>query len=126
MKSIDDKIRAALAEEDAELLENYQSDPQIYELMGDIYKGRHRVISILATIEIFVMLGLAIFCGYQFFHVEGTREMIAYATSFVSLIVMMALLKTWFWMEMNKYSIMREVKRMELQLASFSKKNSSE
>lgn len=122
MTSIDDKIRAALAEEDAELLEHYRGDAPIHELLIELYSGRRRWVNIAATLGTFVLFGLLFVCGYQFFHAEQTRAMLAWATAFLTLFMWLVLMKLWFWLEMNKNSVTREIKRLELQLADLSYK----
>ena len=121
MTDLDDNIREALRREDAELLEHYQGDPPIHEMLIETFRGRHRWLNGLAFVFTFVALALAIFAAYEFFHVESTRAMIAYATAFLWFVAWIAMLKVWFWMEMQKNSITREVKRLELQVASLSR-----
>ena len=122
MTNIDDKIRAALEEEDAELLADYQGDAPLHEQLIDLYRGRLRWINVMATLGSFLLVILLLVCAYQFFHTQETRSMLAWATAFLTTFVWLALMKLWFWLEMNKNSVTREVKRVELQLASLSHK----
>jgi hypothetical protein len=53
----------------------------------------------------------------QFFAAEATRELIMWAVVFgFSMMAIMAL-KLWFWAEIQKNAVLREVKRVELQVA---------
>ena len=64
-----------------------------------------------------VFVGLSVVCAVQFFNAEGIREMILWAGAFgFSLLAVMAN-KIWYWMELNKNAIKREIKRLELQIA---------
>lgn len=122
MKDIDDKIREALREEDLELLEHYRAEPPIYEMLMETFRGRHRWLNLFVFTWTIVILGLLVAVAYQFFHTESTRAMIAWATGFLSGIVWIAMMKIWFWLEMNKNSLTREIKRLELQLANLSRR----
>jgi hypothetical protein len=53
----------------------------------------------------------------RFYSVETTREMVAWATGFVFFCLTVSMLKVWYWMELNKNAVTREIKRLELQLA---------
>ena len=121
MTDIDDKIREALRQEDAELLDHYRGEPPVYEMLIETFRGRNRWLNVLAFLFTFVGVAMAIVAAYQFFQVESTRAMIAWATGFLLSAVWVAMLKQWFWLEMQKHSITREVKRLELQVANLSR-----
>jgi uncharacterized membrane protein YciS (DUF1049 family) len=124
MKDIDDKIREALRKEDSELWEHYREEPAIYEIVMETFRGRFRWLNVLAFTGSIIILGLLCLLAYLFFHAESTQAMIAYATGFVWGVIWIAMLKIWFWLEMNKNSVTREVKRLELQLANLSRRMS--
>lgn len=120
MTDLDDKIREALRREDAELLKQYESDPPLFETLVETFRGRHRWLNALAFVFTFVALALAILAAYEFFDVESTRAMIAWATGFLWFVIWIAMLKIWFWLEIEKNSLTREIKRLELQVARLS------
>jgi hypothetical protein len=64
---------------------------------------------------------LAVFAAYRFFQAEATQAMIAWATGFLWFSLWVAMLKIWFWMEMQRLPIMREIKRLELKIAELSR-----
>jgi hypothetical protein len=68
-----------------------------------------------------VFLGLSLFALYGFFHADGTRTLIAWASGFLWSSLAVAMLKIWFWMEIQKNSVVREIKRLELQVANLSR-----
>ena len=68
------------------------------------------------------MFGGSIFCAVQFFRVDSTREMIAWAIGFMFGQLATAMLKMWYFMELNKNSLTREIKRVELQIARLSRR----
>ena len=52
--------------------------------------------------------------------------MIAWATGFLWGVMWIVMLKVWFYVEVNKNSITREIKRLELQLANLSRQLGAE
>ena len=122
MKDIDDKIREALRKEDSELLEHFRGEPAIHEMLIETFRGRFRWFNVLAFTGTIVILGLLVVLAWWFFHTESTRAMIAYATAFVWGLIWIAMLKVWFWLEISRNSLTREIKRLELQLARLSRR----
>ena len=118
MNNLDEQIRAALKAEDAEMLSRYDGDAPIHEMMIELYQGRRRWLNLVLTVASFGLFGLMLLCGYRFFNAESVRDMIAWATGSLMLFMWLVLFKLWFWLEMLKNSVIREVKRVELHVAS--------
>ena len=118
---IDAKIREALRREDTELLEHFQNDPPLYEMLIETFRGRHRWLNVLAFVFTLAALAMAVISAYQFFHTESTRAMIAWATCFLWFALWVAMLKIWFWLEIQRLCVTREIKRLELQVANLSR-----
>lgn len=64
----------------------------------------------------------AVWAALSFFRVETTRDWILYASIFLMSALGVSLLKIWFWMEMNHHAQIREIKRLELQVARIAEK----
>ena len=126
MKDIDDKIREALRKEDVELLEHYRGEASLHEMLIETFRGRHRWVNVLAFVGSCVIFVLLFVIAYQFFQAESTKAMIAWATGFLWGIMWIVMLKIWFYVEVNKNSITREIKRLELQLANLSRQLGAE
>jgi hypothetical protein len=118
MTDVDEKIREALRREDAELLEHYQTEPPVHELLIETFRGRRVWMSSLALVFTFLFFGLSLFALYGFFHADETRSSIAWASGFLWSSLAVAMLKIWFWMELQRNSVVREIKRLELQVAN--------
>jgi len=121
MNGIDDKIRETLRREDAELLERFQKDFSPLEGLIETFRGKNRWLNVMAVVWTFVGLALSVLSAYRFFEAESTREMIGWATGFLWFSMWVAMLKLWFWMEMQCLPIMREIKRLELKIAELSR-----
>ena len=126
MKDIDDKIREALRKEESELLERYRQEPPVYEMVLETFRGRLRWVNVLAFSGTIVILGVLVVAAFQFFQAESVRAMIAWATGFLWGVMWIVMLKIWFYVEVNKNSITREIKRLELQLANLSRQLGAE
>lgn len=122
MKDIDEKIREALQREDPELLEHYRGEQSISQMVLDSFRTRHRWLVALVFVSTTGLFLVDILAAYQFFQAESMRAMIAWATVFVFLGTWIAMLKVWYWMELNKNSLTREIKRMELEVANLSRR----
>ena len=125
MKDIDAKIREVLQKEDSELLEHYRSEQSIPQLVIDSFRTRHRWLVVWVFTVGTVVFLLEFVAAYQFFHAESAREMTAWATGFVVCAIVIAMTKVWFWLELNKNSLAREIKRLELELANLSRRLSA-
>ena len=117
MKDIDDKIRQALRAEDADLFDEVEGEQSIHQMVMETFRGRQRWLIMLAIAFGFFFMGLAIFCAVQFFDAETTKAMIAWSIGFVFAFSAVTAMKVWYWMELNKNAIKREIKRLELQIA---------
>jgi hypothetical protein len=117
MSELDDKIRQALREEDRELFEAYSGEPGLFGMVAESFRGRHRWLVALVWLWSLVFFILSIVAAVQFFYAETTRAMLAWAIGFIYCTMAVAMLKSWYWMEMNKNIHTREIKRLELQIA---------
>ncbi|MEM6472407.1 MAG: DUF6768 family protein [Planctomycetota bacterium] len=117
MNDLEDQIRAALDAEDAEVLSKFESDASLTSMLVQLYQGRRWLINLSATVVTFVIFGVQIWCGFKFFGAESTRELVGWATGFLTLFLWIVMMKIWFWLELLRNSVTREVKRLELQVA---------
>lgn len=117
MNELDRKIKEALQGEDAEWMKQLEKEPSVFEMVLEIYRGKHLWLNVLTTFIMLAFLGLAIFSAVRFFNATATRDMILWASAALFFLSGVSMMKLWCWMEMNKNSITREIKRLELQVA---------
>lgn len=117
MKDLDEKIRAALQEEDAELFEKLGEESSLHQMIGDTFRGKMRVFAWLVTLEILVFTGLGVFTAIRFFEANDVQDQLSWGGGFALCLFAIVALKLWWWMEMNKHALLRELKRVELQIA---------
>jgi hypothetical protein len=121
MTDLNDRIRAALRADDDEALAELADEPDIFEQVLDTFRGRSRWLVLLSMAMGIVLMAWSILSLVQFFRAEDTQTMIAWALGFVFGLVAVMGMKIWYWMELQKNAITREIKRLELQVALIAK-----
>jgi len=114
INNLDEKIRKALSRDDAKMLGDPDDGLRLDQLVLSALKQGNRFMNGIAMVFTFVFMGLAIYAAVQFFEGNGTKELIAWAVGFSMCILAVSMLKLWFWMEMQRVLMTREVKRVEL------------
>jgi hypothetical protein len=120
-RHLDDLIREALAGEDTDALEGLE-DQSAFELLTEVFRGRHRwfaAVGVVVNLALFVM---GVGAATAFVNAQDLRSMMLYAgTSALSFGLVLAV-KIWYWLEMNRLALTREVKRLELQVVQMSRR----
>lgn len=116
MDDLDRKIEEALSVEDRAILGQFEEQGLFGQLFG-IYSGKLAFITVFATVLTFALFLGAVYCGWNFFKAEMAIDAARWGAGAVMLMVMVGFLKIWFWMRMESNRILREVKRLELQMA---------
>jgi len=63
-------------------------------------------------------VGLSGYAAYQFYWAVDTKELMAWSVAFIIGILAVSIMKIWAWLEMEKYSTIREIKRLELRIVA--------
>lgn len=110
---VDALIREALTREEAELFEQL-GEPSLPEMITEVFQGRWRWLMLLSMVVSTALTVLAVYCAVRFFQAREVREMLVWAAGgFFSLMAVLGN-KIWYWMEMQRHSLSREIKRLEL------------
>jgi protein-S-isoprenylcysteine O-methyltransferase Ste14 len=120
MNALDDEIRKVLA--NGETPYDLDREEGVFRQWVGIFRGKMRWMAIFATIEAIVFTVLIVLAAVEFFQAEDTKWQIFYATSVLLLAILLLLVKLWGWMQMNRYAIQREVKRLELRVLELGQK----
>ena len=118
MTDFDEQIRDALQAEQDAIFEADDDVQALVDSMKFMFRGQSKWFTMLHISFIVAFLTLAVVSAIQFFQVESTRAMIAWATGFAVSIILEALAELYFMIEVNKHMIRWEVKQLELQVAS--------
>lgn len=117
MNELNDKIRLALSEKSSTGPIESGREESIRDMVVHSFRGQSRWLTILAWVKIKVSILLASVAVFQFFRVDATRELIAYASLFVVACTVGALWWMWYYLVVQRNVQAREIKRLELRIA---------
>lgn len=117
MTDIDDTIRAGLDADDRAFLDSLDDGRGMFRQLGDSLGGPLGGWAKLAFGLTFVLgIGL-LFSVWNMFTADGTRDLILWATATIVLINAQGFLKQWLFNRMSLFTILRDVKRLQVQVA---------
>ena len=122
MNNIDAKIRRALEATDTDLADEFDGDQSMMEMVFDTFRGTQKWLTFLSIFWGLVFMAGSVFGIIQLFREQETRELILWGLGVVFCFSAISMMKIWFWMQMNRNSILREIKRVELQVARLAAK----
>ena len=117
MTHVDDAIRRALSPEDLRALDDLSREEPIITQAMRAFEGQQRWVGVVGWLGGFLLFGAACFLVYRFVTADDLRTMILWGAAAAVAVFGTGMIKLWFFMEMQKNSIVREVKRLELQIA---------
>ena len=120
-KEIDELIHQALSKEEAEYFDQL-GEQNIPQMLIGFFTGKLSWMNVLISIITLAVFGLTIYTMIEMFAAEVINDKLEWMTFSILGFVMMALLKTWGWNQMDKNALMREIKRLEYQVSLLSEK----
>lgn len=108
-------IREALEQEDAQAFGDVE-DPTVTTLLMATFRGTHRRFAVLG-----VVLNLLLFVGgvagaVQLFRADDVLSVARWGAVTMLCIGLLVAVKIWYWLEMLRLAITRELKRLELRM----------
>jgi hypothetical protein len=117
MSKIDDAIRGALTEEDAEFLARFEREPNLFVQTAGLFRGGFGWINAV-FLAVFIPLAIfVVFAAWKFATLEDLRAMLHWGAMGGFAVLVLALIRLWFFMELQSSRVIREIKRLELQVA---------
>lgn len=113
---IDEKIKAALTEEDRRVLADLEGEMSLPSLVSATFKGRWRFLNIMVWGAVAVHFGFAVYCAFAYFSTDVLTDRLTYATGFLFFTIAIVILKLWVWMDMNKIALERDIRRLEMRI----------
>ena len=95
-------------------------DPPEQSPLQDVlatFRGKRAGLNIFAAATAFAAFGAAASCAWMAFNVMAIRETILWSAGGLLAMLSLAMLKMYFWIEINKNITLRELRRLEIQLA---------
>ncbi|SHI50105.1 DUF6768 family protein [Aquimarina spongiae] len=124
IKDIDRLIKETLSEEEAKFYDELD-EQNIFEMIGGLYTTKNRWIMIMMSIVNVIVFGLFVYCIIQLFNTDDTNELIRWVGAGFFCAMITSMLKLYSWMQIDKNALLREMKRLELQVSSLASKVSS-
>jgi len=121
MEDIDQLIKETLSQEEAKFYDELE-EQNVFQMLFGLFRGKNKWIIILMNVMTLVFFILFIYCAVQFFKTDVTNELIIWGLGGFVCLSTVSLLKLFAWMQMDKNALLREIKRLELQVSSLSMK----
>ncbi len=121
MEDIDRLIRETLTKEEAKFYDDLE-EQNLWQMVSGIFSGKNGWIVYMMSIVQLIFFGIFVYCAIQFFNVEATNDLIKWGVFGTVSLMGSIMLKLFSWMQMDKKAIIREIKRLELQVSSLSGK----
>lgn len=116
MNDIDRKIQEALRREGAG--EMPTEEPNVAEEVVAAFRGRRRSVAALALLAQGAAVAGAVWTAVNFHSAADTAAQLRWGGLTLVCILAIAMIKIWFWLEMQSNRVLRELKRVELLLIS--------
>lgn len=124
-EKIDELIKETLSKEEAAFYDELEEQNLIGKI-GEVYKGKLGWLAAIMNVVSLLMFITFVYCIVQFFNTENTKELIKWASAGFLSMIAIGMLKLFVWMQMDKNDILREFKRLELQIATLARMKNKE
>lgn len=113
----DARIAETLGGDDHAFLASLDENRGLFQQIGDSWHGPLGVWARFSfAIAIAIGIGLA-FCLYRAVTADSTDALIGWGLTTIGLLIMQGFLKEWMFARMNMLTVLREVKRLQVQVA---------
>jgi len=119
MEDIDKLIKETLTEEESKFYDDLE-EQNVLQMIWDLFKGKNKWLLIMMNVVTLIFFGLFIYCLVQFFSVEATKDLLTWGLGCIIFLLGVSMLKVFAWMQMDKNALLREIKRLEIQISSLS------
>jgi len=126
MVNLDDRIKSELEAETAEIDQMLAKEGGLPDMVSAAFKGSLRRWVWATSVIILPITALMVWSGYEFFTAVTLDDRVFWGFCTLLSGLPQIALKQWQWMEMNRASMMREIKRLEIAVADISKTTATE
>tara|TARA_R110002049_G_scaffold194725_4_gene363632 strand:- start:579 stop:965 length:387 start_codon:yes stop_codon:yes gene_type:complete len=120
-EDIDKLIKETLTQEEAKFYDELE-EQNLFQMLAGIFKGKNTWLAIIMNIINIIIFGLLIYCIIQTMDVEKTNDLILWVGAVILCFLTMSMIKIYIWMQIHKNAVIREIKRLELQVSSLAGK----
>ncbi len=124
MRDVDNLIEEALGREEKEILDRIGDDPGFFGMAFGLFSGRLGWVNILLMVVQAVAFLAGAYAAWMFFAAGDTVSQLRWGLPSVVLLILATMIKMAMWPNIHADRLMRELKRIELQLARSASKGS--
>ena len=118
MRDLDEMIEETLSEEERALLRRLGEEPGAFGMALGLFRGRTGwVNAVLMTVQGIAFVA-GVYAAWMFFEAADPVTQLRWGLPAAVLLILSAMIKLAMWPEMHANRVLREVKRLELQLLS--------
>ena len=118
--NIDEKIKRELEDSNPDFDAISKDQEGLMDLVFGSFKGGMGRWVIFVNIFTLIATAVMLWTGYNFFTATITQDQIFWGVCLLLSVFAQVALKQWLFMEMNRSSLMREIKRVEVAVAKLS------
>ena len=120
-EDIDKLIKETLTQEEAKFYDDLDEQNMLH-MIGGLFQGKNSWLMVMMNVMTVIFFGLFVFCIVQFFETSENTELLKWGFGAIMFLISISMLKVFAWMQMDKNALLREMKRLELQVSSLSGK----
>lgn len=121
MANIDEKVFRELEKETEAVSELLAKEGGLPDMVSAAFKGSMRRWVWATSVITLIATGFMVWTGYEFFTASLADDRMYWGICMILSVMVQVALKQWQWMEMNRASLMREIKRLEIAVAVLAK-----
>lgn len=115
-EEIDEMIKTALSKEEAAFYEDLKEQSP-FEMIGGLFEGKMKWWTIGNVLVSLTFIALSVVCLLKVLEVEDTNSLIRWSLGLIGSMSVPTMLKLWNWNQIQRNSILREIKRLQLLVA---------
>ncbi|HVM37068.1 MAG TPA: DUF6768 family protein [Sphingomicrobium sp.] len=117
MRDLDKMIDEALGEEESEVLRQIGEEPGFFAQAFGLFGGRLGWVNLLMMAVQALLFLAALYAGWMFFDASDPVRQLRWGLPAAVLLILATMIKLALWPEIHVNRLMRELKRIELQIA---------
>ena len=123
-ENIDEIIKKTLSEDEARFYEELD-EQNLLQMVGGLFQGKLKWLIVLMNVVMVVFFVFFIYCVVQFFQTDDNILSLRWLGISIFCMLAVVMIKLFQWMQINNNVLLREIKRLELQISAMSKKNNT-
>jgi hypothetical protein len=117
MSKIDDAIHQALTDEDRDFLAKFEKEPNTLVQVAGVFRGPLGWIYITLLVAAVILAPFGLYSAFQFFTATELRPLFYWGFGVTGILLVLSVVRIVFFMQINTNRLLRELKRVELQVA---------